>query len=450
MKAVTRIAMIVLYAIPPVFAGLYAGATEIADGSFWPWRPVMIDLDVYVRTAERVIAGKDFYSIPGDWLPFIYPPFAALLSAPFALLGTTGSQVFWLVLNSLMVMGVCYRLGCKGWQLSLVAAAAMWLIEPMRVTLGFGQVNIFLMALVAFDLMPGPRLLGEKRWLPQGWLTGIATAIKLTPALFAVYLFLSGKVKAAFVTFGSFVAATLLGFLFLPGQSKVFWGRLIAGDSGLNTGMKYYTNQSVIGNWIRFTEVNPDKIPFGGLVLAALVIVIGLVAAVLWHRLGHAGFAVALTAFTALLASPISWSHHFVWVLPLAIVLLNDRGLPEFLRFYGLGYSLWVMYAPFMQFKDGADEFKYGTVMKLIDGGSMFLGIGLFLLAIGLGVAERRRRGLPALPLTLREHEAGATPVDARAATEPALTGAADHSAADASEGSAAGGGSTRATPTAD
>lgn len=437
MKAVTRIAQILLYAIPPVFAGLYAGATEIADGSFWPWHPNMIDLDVYVRTAERVLAGHAFYDIRGDWLPFIYPPFAALLALPFALLGTTGSQVFWLVLNALMVMGVCYRLGCKGWYLSLAAAASMWLIQPLRFTLGFGQVNIFLMALVAFDLMPGPRLLGEKRWLPQGWLTGIATAIKLTPALFAVYLLLSGKIRAAIVAFVSFVAATLIGLVFLPGQSKVFWGRLIAGDSGLNTGMKYYTNQSVIGNWVRFTQVNPDKIPFGGLVLAATVTVLGLVAAVLWHRLGHAGFATVLTAFTALLASPISWTHHFVWVLPLAVVLLNDRGLPESLRIFGLGYAIWVMYAPFMQFKDGENELAYDMVMKLIDGGSMFLGIGLILLAIGQGVAERRRRGLPALPLTLLEREPGAGPLESRPATEPRPRQEADDTAAE--------GGATRA-----
>ncbi|OYO20024.1 hypothetical protein BI335_00150 [Enemella evansiae] len=407
MKTVKQAALWIIYALPPLFAGLYAGATEIADGSFTPWRPNMIDWDVYVRTAGRVLAGQDFYSISGDWLPFIYPPFAALLGVPFALLDKAGGQIVWLILNVLMVMAICYRLRFSGWQLSLVATASMWLMSPLRVTLGFGQVNILLMALVVYDLMPGPRVL-RRRFLPEGWLTGIATAIKLTPAIFAVYLFLSGKVRAAIVTFLSFVAATVIGFVVLPGQSMVFWGRLINGDSGLNTGMKYYTNQSIIGNYVRFTEVNPDKIPFGGLVLAALVCVIGVSAAVLWHRNGYAGLAVCITGYTALLASPISWSHHFVWVLPLTIVLLVDKGLPEFLRFYGLGYAIWVMYAPFMQFKDGEDEFKYTLGQKLIDAGSMIFGIGFFLLAIGMAIWVRRRNGLPWLPLTLREREIGA------------------------------------------
>jgi alpha-1,2-mannosyltransferase len=405
MNSVKRVALLVLYAIPPLFAALYAGATEIADGSFIPWRPNMIDLDVYRRSAELVLQGQDFYNVEA-WLPFIYPPFAVLLAVPFALFGIIGSQLFWLIVNGLMVMALSYRLGFKGWRLSIISTAAIWLIEPMRVTLGFGQVNIFLMCLVAYDLLPGPRVLGNRRrLLPEGWLTGIATAIKLTPAIFAVYLFLSGRVKPAIVAFVSFVAVTAIGWVVLPGPSMTFWGRLIAGDSGLNTGMKYYTNQSIIGSYIRFTEENPDKIPLGGIILAALVCVVGVAAAVLWHRLGHVSLAVSITAMTALLASPISWSHHFVWILPLAIVLLTDDELPDFLRFFGLGFSVWVMYAPFMQFKDGADEFQYTLGQKLIDGGSMFFGLALFVLAIGFALTERRRRGLPWLPLTLREHE---------------------------------------------
>ncbi len=419
MNAVKRGALTVIYLIPPLFAALYSGATEIADGSFWPWKPVMIDLDVYLRTAQLVLEGKDFYNVQA-WLPWLYTPFAALLAVPFAFMSVTVGQIFWLLVNGLMLIAIVYRLGFKGWQLSLVSAAAIWLVEPMRVTLGFGQVNLFLMALVAYDLLPGPRVLGDrKRLLPQGWLTGIATAIKLTPAIFAVYLFLAGRVKAAIVTFVSFVAATVIGFIVLPAMSIDYWGRLAGGDSGLNAGMKYYTNQSIIGSYIRFTENEPESIPLGGLVLAMLVILVGIVAAVLWHRLGHVSYAVALTAFTGLLASPISWSHHFVWVLVLAAVLITDKGLPSFIRFFGLGYSLWVMYAPFMQFTDGRDEFTYTTGEKIIDGGSVILGLTLFLLSIGYALVERRRQGLPWLPLTLREHER--TPgeaVPARAATD--------------------------------
>lgn len=405
MSAVKRISLVVLYAIPPLFAALYAGATEIADGSFTPWRPLMLDLNVYIRTAQLVLRGQDFLNVEA-WLPWLYTPFAALLAIPFAFLGEVGSQIFWLVANALMLMAIVYRLGFKGWRLSVVSMAGIWLIEPIRITLGFGQVNLFLMALVVYDLMPGARVLGaRRRLLPQGWLTGVATAIKLTPALFAVYLFLAGRVKAAIVAFVSFLACTAIGFIILPGPSVRYWTRLAGGDSGLNTGLKYYTNQSVIGSYIRFSQENPDSIPLGGLVLAALVCLIGLTAAVLWHRLGHVGFAVGLAALTALLASPISWSHHFVWVFPLAIVLIIDRKLPEIVRFVGLVFSVWVMYAPFMQFPEAQDPLTFTLGQKLIDAGSAILGLVLLFTAIGCALAERRRLGLPWLPLTLRARE---------------------------------------------
>lgn len=422
MRAVKRFSLLALYAIPPLFAALYAGATEIGDGRFTPWQPAMVDLDVYIRTAQLVLRGEDFYNVAGAWLPWLYTPFAALLAIPFAFMGILGAQVFWLVFNGLAVMGVVYRLGFKGWRLSVVATAAIWLIEPIRTTLGFGQVNIVLMALVVFDLMPGPRLLGDRRrLLPQGWLTGVAAAIKLTPALFAVYLFLTGRVKTAIVTFVSFAIATVIGFVVLPAPSIDYWSRLIGGDSGLNPGMKHFTNQSIIGSYIRFSRENPNSIPLGGLVLAALVIVIGLVAAVLWHRLAHMALAVGLVATTALLASPISWSHHFVWILPLAVVLGTDKKLPDFLRFFGLAFSLWVMYAPFMKLKDVEDgdledELFFTFGQKLIDAGSVILGLILFIIAIVFALTERRRRGLPWLPLTLHERET-ATSGDSAEAT---------------------------------
>ncbi|MDO5501064.1 MAG: glycosyltransferase family 87 protein, partial [Propionibacteriaceae bacterium] len=185
MKAVKRVALIVLYAIPPIFAAFYAGATEIKDGQFVPWQVHMIDLDVYRRAALELLAGQDFYLTAKDAYPFIYPPFAALLSLPLAIFTRGQSEFFWMIVNAVVVMALVHRLGFKGWRLSIVATAAIWLVQPMRQTLGFGQVNILLMALVVLDLMPGPRLLGERRrLLPEGWLTGIATAIKLTPAIF--------------------------------------------------------------------------------------------------------------------------------------------------------------------------------------------------------------------------------------------------------------------------
>lgn len=417
MKLAKKLLLAIVYAIPPLFAAMWAGATAIANGSFSPWQPQMIDMDVYLRTAEIYLAGGDIYNVP-DQLPFIYPPVAALLSLPFAWVNGAFdlalTQQLWLIVNAFMVMAVAHRLGLTGWRLSLASAASMWMIEPLRTTLGFGQVNIFLTALVILDIVPGPRMLDRigLRWrLPQGWLIGLATAIKLTPALFAVYLFFTGRIKPALVAFGSFCLATLVGFVFLPQASMTFWTRLVNGDSGINTGLKYFTNQSVIGNYIRFSNENPNEIPSTGMLLAVAVGAIGLAATIVWERNGAHTLAVCLCGFTTLMMSPISWSHHFIWFLPLIVLALRDKQLPTPLRVVMIGYSIWGAHAPFNEFHDyyvyekPLDEFELTTLSLTIDAGSMILCIGMFLVALAYGLAERRRRGLPWLPLTMRAEE---------------------------------------------
>ncbi len=74
----------------------------------------------------------------------------------------------------------------------LLAATALGLwLEPVFQTFVFGQVNLALTCLVLWDLSrpDGARL--------KGFAIGIAAGIKLTPAIFAVYLLVTGRVKAA-------------------------------------------------------------------------------------------------------------------------------------------------------------------------------------------------------------------------------------------------------------
>lgn len=372
-----------LLAIPPVFATLWAGWTDIG---------FMIDLDVYIRTAKTMAKHGNIYKPIVNTYPFIYPPFAALLAAPMAWFSREVVETCWLLLNTAVVVAMVYRLGFRGWRLSAVATAAIWFIEPIRHTLGYGQVNLFLMALVLLDLFGGERLLGRRRLLPQGTLTGVATAIKLTPAIFAVYLFCVGKVRTALTIFGSFVVCSIVGFAVMPSQSKIFWTKLLQGDSGINVGLKFVTNQSVVGNYVRWTKVDVDKIPAGGLAIAALVGVIGLVAAILWHRAGETDFAVVLTALTGLLASPISWSHHFVWVLPLLVIALREgTKLPVWLRAYAVVVCLWVAHAPFTKLPE-FKEMEYTTGQLLIDSGDAIGGTVLLVAAIVAALLLRRER----------------------------------------------------------
>mgnify|MGYP007095262787 FL=1 len=111
-----------------------------------------------------------------------------------------------------------------------------------------------------------------------------------------------------------------------------------------------------------------------------LVAVLGLVAAVLMHRAGEVAYALCLAGLTSLLASPISWSHHYVWIVPFGIVLLRNQRLPEYLRIAGLFYSIWTAFAPFKLLPgDNNVELTYAPLHMLVDNFGVYLGVAILI-----------------------------------------------------------------------
>lgn len=375
----------VALALPPLLAALFIAGTQIPGSVLWPWRPGMIDLEVYRRTGTLLLAGQDFFNAEG--LPWIYPAFAALFTVPFALVPFELAAVVWLALCVAALAAILYRLGLAGWRLSLATTLCVLFVEPVAETLGFGQLAIFLVASAVLDSMPGPRVL-RRRIAPEGWLTGVATAVKLTPAVVAAYNFFAGRRKPGLVAFAAFVAATGLGFLLLPSASAYYWGKLLAGDTGLNSGIVYATNQSVLGMWNRlFGEAGR-----AGLLASALVVVLGVAAAVAVHKAGQVRLAICLAGITSLLASPISWSHHYVWIVPLAVVLWQARALPGWYRWFGLAYVAWGVVAPFKWLPRGDEvELSYAPWQQLV----VNIGVvaGILLLVLAVPAARRLRSG---------------------------------------------------------
>lgn len=370
--------------LPPLAAGLWAGATTITGGSFDPWVPGMIDLDVYRRTGTVILQGGDFYAAEG--LPWIYPPFAALFTIPLAWVPLGVAQAGWIVLTVALLMAMLYRLGLSGWGLSVATMAAVWLAEPVRETLGFGQLGVLLVSAAVLDSMPGRRVF-PRRLLPEGTLIGVATAVKLTPATVAAYQFFAGRRRPGLVAFVTFVAATGLGFLVMPQASLHYWGGLVSGDSGINSGIIFKTNQSIMGVWGRlFGELSR-----GGLLVSAVVAVLGIAAAVLVHRAGQERLAICVAGLTSLLASPISWSHHYVWIVPLVVVLVQGRELATSVRVLGLLYGVWTLHAPFKQLPggDGA-ELTYSVGNQIVVNVGVAAGLAFVVLC---GALALRRQG---------------------------------------------------------
>ena len=368
----------------PVLVALYVGATTFG-GTLIPWRPIMVDLEVYRRAGSVLLAGGDFYELPGH-LQFLYPPFAAVLSVPLALLPSTVVELGWTAAGALALVAILHRFGLQGWLLSVASAVAVYVVEPVLHTLAFGQLGIFLVALVVLDLVPGPRVF-PRRLLPQGVLTAIATAIKLTPAIFVVYLLMVRKYRAFWVAVITGIAVTLVSAVILPAASYEFWTRLAQGDTGLGHSIIYYTNQSVMADIVRIFGLGSAPAVVG-LMSSALVAVAGVWAAMLWHRLGDVRLAVNLCGVAGLLASPVSWLHHFVWIVPLAMSLverrpIGPRSLPTWFLVLGWLFVGWIVVAPFTDLPNGADvELLWTWSQHLLASITAILGLALLAAAI--------------------------------------------------------------------
>jgi alpha-1,2-mannosyltransferase len=374
----------------PVLVGLYVAATTFGGGRFVPWQPMMVDLDVYRQAGRVLLQGGDFYTLPGA-LQFLYPPFAAVLAAPLAVLPAAVVQVGWTVAGVLALLAVLHRFGLRGWVLSLVATATTWFVEPVTETLAFGQVGIFLVALVVLDLVPGPRV-WRRRLLPEGALTALAAAVKLTPAIFVVYLLVVRRARAFVVAVVTGLAVTLASAVVAPQASLGFWGRLARGDTGLGRSIIYYTNQSVMADVVRILGLGSRAAALG-LLLSAVVAALGVWAASRWHRRGDVAMAVNLCGIASLLASPVSWLHHFVWVVPLALSLVqHSRGrapdgrplgrLPGWFSALGWLFVGWVVASPFRRLPNGADvELTWTWGQNLVASVTVLLGLALLLAA---------------------------------------------------------------------
>src|SRR5580700_2715732 len=268
-----------------------------------------LDLDVY-RIGSRVwLDGGNLYGMmpptaQGVRMPFTYPPLAAIILSPLSLIAMPAAGVV-VDLGIVAVLALALRPFCRplGWAPGWVLPAAL-LLEPVRGNLAYGQVDVFLMALVIADC-----LTASPRW-PRGSLAGLAAALKLTPALFIVFFLLRRDYRAAATMGASFAVATGLGFLLAPGDSARYWTTTFFNVGRIGEPQSP-SNQSIFGVLAR-AGLQPGTMPFIYFWLAISLIVIA-VACVGMRRAFRAGderLALVLNAFAILLVSPISWSHH--------------------------------------------------------------------------------------------------------------------------------------------
>ena len=378
---------------PPFVVAVLLLPWVIAHGIAWPWQPSTIDLQVYVYAVHDMLAGKDIYATttPGWNLYFIYPPIAAILMVPLAVGAYWVWQLIWTFLLIWAQQSVLKRCGVpRGWVLGLIGVVVVLAVEPIRTTLGYGQVNTLLMALVVADLLPDRP--GLKRRIPQGALIGLAAAIKLTPALFVVFAFLLGKKRMAWTSILSFAAFTLVGAIFQWSQTWQFWFGLSGGDTRTASPL-YAGNQSFLGVVYRLIG-ETRELTLLGLAVGGLVALLGTIVACQCWRAGEQVFAVALVGLCTCLASPLSWTHHYVWILPMAVAVVLGRTLPRWVRLLGGAWVLWVSACLPLALLPygGGQERSFTLLQQIVANLGPLLGVALI---VGLGwqmlVAHRNR-----------------------------------------------------------
>jgi alpha-1,2-mannosyltransferase len=290
------------------------------------------DLSIYTAGGGAVLHGTPLYQLRFAFgLRFTYPPFAALLFAPLTWLPVTAGRVLVSAATVLALPVASYLVlrlppwpSCLGReraaQLALAfAAAAIWL-EPERTNLKYGQVNALLTVMVLADLALIERGRGRRS---GGVLIGIAAGIKLTPALFAVYLLATRRYRAAATAAGTFAATVAAGFALVPGDAARYWELSLLDPAHVGR-IQNVANQSLLGALARVLgtlSVGPVWLP-----VAAAVALIGVALAARAGRAGQAAQAFALCAVTSLLISPISWSHHWVLAVPALLVAVVSAG----------------------------------------------------------------------------------------------------------------------------
>ncbi len=247
-------------------------------------------------------------------MPYTYPPLWALVCAPLGWLPTpVATAAFWL----------SAAVAC-GWLLRLVAprgpGAWVWvalavLSAPIGRSLYLGQVNPFVVGLLVADALVLPTAL-------RGAATGLAAAVKVTPAFLALPLLTERDWRSLARCVGTFAAVTAAAAVVLPEASRAYWGQLLwqadrVGDAG------YPDNQSLLGLFTRLVE------PPTAVLWARAAVVI--VAVVCWRAVRtqqHAGAPLAALAAAGLgsvLISPVSWSHHWVWLLLVSALVWPNR-----------------------------------------------------------------------------------------------------------------------------
>lgn len=279
-------------------------------------------LEGHLQIANQLLDGVRVYDPPplfGTW----WPPGALALIAPFALVAR-GSE--WLAKALFALAGVvCLvwalaRAPAGRWAVTALALAAV--AKPLQTDFETLNLNVMLLALVIATW----RDLETGRDTRAGVWLGLATALKLFPALLVVYAAYRGRWRAA-----AWAAGVALALTLLPLVPRGWTGA-----------------RDTLTEWVTLTRngtaglrghsqslqalVERSGAPSAAGTAASLALIAG---AFWWLRRRRPLFTeLALVTHVAVLAAPIVWAQNFLLLFPswVAILAAPPSALPPRLR----------------------------------------------------------------------------------------------------------------------
>lgn len=330
---ITRQQAIPRDAVAPVLLTLSIAA-RLAGAHLVPNPADMIDLHVYVGGAAAIEHPGMLYGYvypnktPEPALPFTYPPFAAVVFYPLHLLPFGVVAFLWQVATIAALYGairISQRLlgvgAGTGYRAAMLWTAITIWVEPVSTTFAVGQVNLLLMLAALWAVY-------TTRWWLSGLLVGVAAGVKLTPAITGVYFVGVRRWGAAVFSAVVFLATVAVSAPVVGDQVRYYFTGLL-GDVHRVGPIGNALNQSWRGGISRIVGHDAG---YGPLVLA-MIAATAVLAILAWRAL-NAGRTAAHTEsdrlgkllvveLFGLLLSPISWTHHWVWLVPLMIWLIH-------------------------------------------------------------------------------------------------------------------------------
>jgi alpha-1,2-mannosyltransferase len=275
-------------------------------------RGTLGDLPIFRAASKAVLHGHSPFvaADPGalaNFDKFVYPPAAAFLLSPLALVPLGLAKILFFVFGVLAALLALRLLGVRDWRCFGVAAISV----PVVNSLAIGALTSFLLLGVA--------LTWRYRDRPEvaGTAASVTAVVKLFLWPLGVWLFVTRRLRAAAV----FVLVTVVGVV-------AAWAAI--GFAGFRTYPHLLRVLSDLEAGVSYSPIALLRLSGSGAAVLSAVLVITVVVAVALAARGEDGdrrsFTIAVVG--SLVATPVLWLHYFALLLiPIALYRPRLSGL---------------------------------------------------------------------------------------------------------------------------